>query len=128
MTVWSPVQIIVPGTIDPIAVQWGSSINGAKFGDTFTPIISASLVDHSIQVEGLFGSGTSVTLQGSNDATSTTTGNYHALTDPFSNTIAMGSAQIRQTTEVTSWIKPAVTAGDGNESLIITVAFRRSVR
>jgi len=55
MTFWIPVQIIVPGTIDPIAVQWGP---GAKFGDTFQPVISASLVDHSIQCEGSFGSGT----------------------------------------------------------------------
>ncbi len=127
MTVWSPVQITVPGTIDPISVQWGSA-GGAKFGDTFVPIISASLVDHSVQVEGTFGNGTIVQIQGSNDAISTTTGNYHALTDPYSNTISIGSAQIRQTTEITSWIKPSITAGDGNESLTITVAFRRSIR
>jgi len=127
LTLWAPVQITVPGTIDPISVQWGSP-GGAKFGDTFVPIISASLVDHSIQVEGTFGAGTIVQIQGSNDAISTTTGNYHALTDPYSSTINIGSAQIRQTTEITSWIKPSITAGDGNESLTITVAFRRSVR
>lgn len=125
MTVWTPNQITVSGTIDPIAVQWGP---GAVFGDTFVPIISASLVDHSIQVEGTFGNGTNIQIHGSNDATTTTTGHYHALTDPYSNTINIGSAQLRQTTEITSWIKPVITAGDGLESLTITVAFRRSVR
>ncbi|SRR5258706_2095442 len=125
MTFWIPVQIIVPGTIDPIAVQWGP---GAKFGDTFQPVISASLVDHSIQCEGSFGSGTVIQIQGSNDATTITNGNYHALTDPFSNTINIGTPSIRQTTEVTSWIKPAFTGGDGTENLTITVAFRRSVK
>ena len=125
MTVWVPVQIVIGNSIDPIAVQWGP---GAKFGDSFQPIISSSLVDHSIQVEGIFGAGTNVTIMGSNDATSTTNGNYHALTDPYSNTIAIGSAQIRQTTEVTAWIRPAITQGDSTENLTITVAFRRSVR
>lgn len=118
-------QIVVGNTIDPIAVQWGP---GAKFGDSFQPLLSASLVDHSIQVTGVFGAGTNIQIQGSNDATSTTNGNYYALTDPFSNTINMGSAQIRQTTECTSWIKPVITAGDGTENLTITVAFRRSIR
>src|SRR5258706_21673 len=61
MTLWVPVQIIVPGTIDPIAVQWGSP-GGAKFGDAFQPVLSASLVDHSIQCEGSFSSRTKRTL------------------------------------------------------------------
>jgi hypothetical protein len=110
--------------VDVIAIQWA----GAKFGDTFVPIISGSLVDHSIQVEGVFGAGTSVTLQGSNDATSASTGNYHALTDPYGTTIAINTASIKQSTEVTSWVKPAITAGDGTESLTVTVSVRRGYR
>jgi len=117
--------MITAGTVDVIAVQWGP---GAKSGDTFVPIISGSLVDHSIQVEGNFGVGTSVTLQGSNDAVSGTTGNYHSLTDPYGNTIAIQSASIKQSTEVTSWIKPAITSGDGSESLTITVSLRRTYK
>lgn len=85
-------------------------------------------MDHSVQVEGTFGVGTSVTLQGSNDATSSSTGNYHSLTDPYGNVVAITSAAIKQTTEITSWIKPAITAGDGTESLTITVAVRRGYR
>ncbi len=125
MTLWVPNQIVVGNNIDPIAVQWGP---GAQFGDTFVPIISSSLVDHSCQVEGQFGNGTNVQIHGSNDATTNSNGHYHPLTDPYSNTINIGSPQIRQTTEVTSWIRPAIVAGDGLESLTITVAFRRSVR
>jgi hypothetical protein len=125
MTVWSPNSITLPGSVDIIAIQWGP---GAKNGDTFTPIVSGSLVDHSIQVEGTFGVGTSVTLQGSNDAISTTTGNYHALTDPYGTTVAITSASIKQTTEVTAWVRPAITQGDGSENLTITVSVRRSYR
>jgi hypothetical protein len=115
---------ITLGSVDVIAVQWGP----AKFTDTFVPVVSGSLVDHSIQVEGTFGAGTSVTLAGSNDASSNTTGNYHALTDPYGTTIAITSAGIKQSTEITAWIKPIITAGDQSESLTITVAVRRSYR
>src|SRR5882672_9876422 len=103
---------ITTGGVDIIAVQW----TPMKFGDTAQPIISGALVDHSVQVEGTFGAGTNVQIQGSNDGQ-----NFHPLTDPFSNTINMGSAQIRQTTEITAWIKPDITAGDGLENLTITV-------
>lgn len=124
MTLFTYKSITAPGSVDVIAVQWGP----AKNGDTFVPLISGSLVDHSIQVEGTFGNGTSVTLQGSNDATSTTTGNYHALTDPYGTTIAITQAAIKQSTEVTAWVRPAITSGDGSESLTITVSVRRSYR
>lgn len=124
MTVWAPNPISI-NTVDIVAIQWGP---GAKNGDTFIPVISGSLVDHSIQVEGIFGSGTSVTLEGSNDAVSTTTGTYHPLTDPYGTTVAITSSGLKQTTEITAWIKPVITSGDGSESLTITVAVRRSYR
>lgn len=109
---------------DIIAMSWGPM----KFGDNCVPIVSGSLVDHSIQAEGTFGIGTSVTLLGSNDATTTTNGNYHALTDPYGTTINIQSPAIKQSTEVTAWIKPAITAGDGSESIVATVSIRRSYR
>src|SRR5258706_4000685 len=107
---------ITTGGVDIIAVQW----TPMKFGDTAQPIVSGALVDHSIQCEGLFGAGTNIQIQGSNDGQ-----NYHALTDPYSNTINMGSAQLRQTTEDTVWIKPVISAGDGTANLTITVCIRR---
>lgn len=110
---------ITSGSVDLIGISWGPM----KFGDVAVPIISGSIVDHSIQVEGTFGAGTSVTLSGSNDGQ-----NYHALTDPYGTTVAINTAAIKQTTEVTSWIKPAITAGDGTESLTITVSVRRGYR
>lgn len=125
MTVWPATPVSV-NTVDVISIQWGQG--AAKFGDTFIPVVSGSLVDHSIQCEGTFGSGTSVTLSGSNDATSTTTGTYHALTDPYGTVINITSSALKQSTEVTSWIKPQITAGDGTEALTITVAVRRSYK
>jgi hypothetical protein len=105
-------------------IQWGP----AKFGDTFLPVARGDIVDRSIQVEGTFGAGTNVNIQGSNDATTTTNGNYHNLHDPFSNVIIFTSAGLNQVTEVTAWMKPNIPSGDATESLTITVCARRSFR
>src|SRR6266853_2150575 len=105
MTVWVPNQLTIGSVLDPLAIQRGP---GAAFGDIFQPIVLG--VDHSVQCEGTFSGTTNIQIHGSNDATTTTNGQYHALTDPYSNTINMGSAQIRQTTEVTVWIKPVISS------------------
>ncbi len=43
MSVIAPVAI-TSGTVDVIAISWPN----AKFGDTFVPIVSGSLVDHNV--------------------------------------------------------------------------------
>jgi hypothetical protein len=97
-------------------------------GDTCVPVARGDIVDRSIQVEGTFTNAASVSIQGSNDATSTTNGNYHALHDPFSNVIAFTSAGLSQIEEVTAWMKPVLVNGDVGTSLTITIAARMSLR
>lgn len=118
MTVWQWSQV---GDEQNLQVyQWGPGITQ---GDTMVPVGRGDLVDRSIQVEGTFGAGGTVALQGSNDGT-----NYHTLHDPFNNQITVTSASITQVTEITAWMKPVLTGGDGTTSLTITICVRRSFR
>lgn len=77
--------------------------------------------DRSVQVTGTFGAGGSVRLQGSNDGS-----NWAALTDPQGNDLNITSAKIEAITEITRYIRPLVTAGDGTTSLVVTVFARKT--
>jgi hypothetical protein len=57
-----------------------------------------------------------VRLEGSNDGT-----NYAALTDPQGNALDITTAKVEQIMELTRYIRPRVTAGDGTTSLTVTV-------
>jgi len=126
MALISPTPLAIPGTdlVDLHIYQWGPM----KFGDTCVPVARGDIVDRSIQASGTFGAGTVCNIQGSNDATSTTTGSYFNLHDPFSNIISMTAAGLAQVTEVTAWMKPAISSGDGNESITFTIVSRRSLK
>lgn len=89
---------------------------GLLNGDTGAPLILGIYGDVSVQISGTFGTGGSVTLQGSNDGT-----NWIALTDPQGNAITKTAASIEQFLERTRYIRPSVTAGDGTTSLTVTV-------
>lgn len=118
---------IIPSGFDQVnlhIIQW----QNAAYGDTFVPVARGDIVDRSVQVSGTFGTGTVVNVVGSNDATSTTNGNYYDLHDPFSNVIAMSTAGLSQILEVTAWIAPDISAGDGTESLTITICARMSLK
>jgi hypothetical protein len=112
------------GGIDAVVITW----TGIGNGSTGKPVKRPALADKTIQVEGTFGAGGSATLEGSNDSTIGTDGNFHALTDPQGNTIAIAAPGIKQVTEATLWIQPHVTAGDVTTSLNVTVVARRTLR
>jgi hypothetical protein len=123
------------GGIDAVIMQW----TGMQNGDTGTAVKRPDLVDRSIQAEGTFGAGGSVTLEGSNDSSfgvgdgSASGGNFRGLTRPDGNAIALvggggANQNISQVQEAASWIRPHVTAGDGTTSLTVTVCARRSLR
>lgn len=89
----------------------------------------SAFVDRTFQVEGTFGAGGSVAVQGSNaDDDTGSVGTYRALTDPQGTTIAVTSAGIKQVTEACANMRPAVTAGDGTTSLTVTAFIRRAMR
>lgn len=129
-------SVIGHGDIDGFQVTWGPMQNGdvgIGVGNTIGTgqgAISvagggfyAGFADKSIQVEGTFGAGGSVALEGTNDGN---TGHFRALTDPQGNTVAMTSAGIKALTEAVIWVRPHVTAGDGTTSLTVTMFFRKT--
>jgi hypothetical protein len=110
------------GGIDAVIIQWtlGDS-------DTATPVQLPSPADRTVQVEGTFGGATMV-LQGSNDSTTGSDGNYHTLNDPLGAAISVAAAgAIKQVMEVTRWMKPSTSGGSGS-SLTMTICARRTLR
>lgn len=79
----------------------------------------------SIQFEGTFGAGGTIVLQGSNEATPT---NWQTLSDVQGNDISKTSADLEQCQDVSRWVRPKVTAGDGTTSLTATMILVRRGR
>lgn len=90
-------------------------------GDTGQPVEMPGFADRSIQVEGTFGAGGNLRIQGSNSGA-----NYATLTDPQGNDLNITAAKIEQISEVVRWMRPNVTAGDGTTSLTVTLLVRRN--
>jgi hypothetical protein len=69
--------------------------------------------DRTVQVNGTFGTGGSVTIQGSNDDGA----NWVTLTDPLGNALTFTTAGLKAIGGVPNKIRPSVTAGDGTTSI-----------
>jgi hypothetical protein len=78
-------------------------------GDDGSPLEAHDHADRSVQVIGTFGSGGTLVLEGSNDGT-----NWVTLTDPQGNDVSFTAAGIEQVQEITRYMRPNCTAGDGN--------------
>ncbi len=76
--------------------------------------------DRSVQVLGTFGTGGSLRIEGSNDGST-----YAVLTDPQGNALDFTTAKIETVMELTRYIRPRITAGDGTTSLTCVVLMRR---
>jgi hypothetical protein len=76
--------------------------------------------DRSVQVTGTFGTGGSVRIEGSNDGT-----NYAVLTDPQGNALDITTAKIEAVMELTRYIRPRITAGDGTTSLTVSMLVKK---
>lgn len=114
--------------ITPIAVESLTGVrmflwDGLLNGDTGAPLSLPDYADLTVTVEGTFGVGGSITLQGSNDGT-----NYYALTDPQGNAITKTAAGIEAVTETPRYFRPNVTAGDGTTDLECRILARRGSR
>lgn len=88
-------------------------------GDDGTPVEMPDMPDRSIQVTGTF-SGSTVTIQGSNDASSPT--NWFTLTAPSGLPLTFTAAGLSQVLEITNFVRPVVTAGTGSAFLVRMVA------
>ena len=98
-------------------VQWAGMTNGA----VGVPVNLVEFSDRSVQVEGTFGVGGNVAVQGSNDLV-----NYELLRDPSSTVLNLTAVGLHGILELSGAIRPVVTAGDGTTSLTVTMVFRRT--
>lgn len=119
MAVIAPAITELPGD-DAVRVVWASMANG----DVGGPVERLRFPDRSVQVVGTFGAGGNCRIQGSNEASPT---NYATLTDPQGNALDFTAAAIELVTEMTSSIRPNVTAGDGTTNLTVTMIARRNL-
>lgn len=94
---------------------------GLDLDDSGIPIECVGYADRTVQVTGTFGTGGSVTIQGSNDKT-----NWFALTDPQGNAITKTAAGLELIMEAPLYLRPIVTAGDGTTSLTVSILCRRT--
>lgn len=99
-------------------VVWSGLLNG----DYGSPFSGYDWADASVAFTGTFGTGGSITLQGSNDGV-----NWFPLTDPQGNAITKTAAALEQISERTRFIRPIVTAGDGTTNLAATLWSGRSI-
>ncbi len=108
-----------PGEVftgETLAVSWVDLANG----DDGAYITYGSFADRSIQVQGTFGAGGTLLVEGSNDGT-----NFHTLTTPLGTALSITAAGIYMIAEPVKYIRPRVSAGDGTTELTATL-FARS--
>ena len=97
-------------------IAWQTLSNG----DNGAAVRMVGSPDRSIQVEGVFGVGGTVLIEGSNDGV-----NYRTLQDPGGNPLSLTSAQIVAILPITAYTRPRVSAGDGTTALVVTLLVRR---
>ncbi len=100
-------------------IKW----TGLANGDTGQPVQLPHSPDKSVQIYGTFGSGGSVTLEGSNDLLADTP-TYGTLHTNDLSTLTFGAAGIACIIENTNLIRPNVTAGDETTELTIIICIK----
>lgn len=96
-------------------VTWTPLANG----DSGSAIEMGRHADKSVQILGTFGSGGTVVFQGSNDGT-----NWVTLNNLQGTALSVTSATIKGVAEMTRYVRPSVTAGDGTTSITVVMAAR----
>ena len=97
-------------------IKWTPLVNG----DVGAPVSGPGWADRAFQIEGTFGAGGTVLVEGSNDGT-----NYRTLNDPFGNPLSITAVGIYQLTQDALFMRPHVSAGDGTTSITITALLAR---
>lgn len=115
------IRSVLNTSISPKArlATWTGLLNG----DTGEPFLYSDYGgDASVEVQGTFGVGGSITLEGSNNGVT-----FYAMTDPQGNAITKTAAGIETAEEAPLYIRPNVTAGDGTTTLQCRVLCRKAV-
>jgi hypothetical protein len=98
--------------------QWTGLLNG----DTGDWVGEPDYCLRTFQVFGTFGSGGSVSIDGSNDQTPT---NYAVLSNWQGTALTTNAATFLTSRDLPMWVRPRVTAGDGTTNLTVTMAAHR---
>ena len=116
------VPTVKQGTVDNslVYVTWTGLLNG----DDGTPIQGSEwATDRSVQFTGTLGVGGTVVFEGTNEETPE---NWVTLTDPQGNNISKTAIPaLEAVQEVTRWVRPRVTAGDGTTNFTVNMLVRR---
>jgi hypothetical protein len=118
MAVVAATVVTLPDTVDErgmVKIIWSGLANG----DTGAPVACGRFADRSVQVKGTFGASGSVSIQGSLDADGS--GTFDTLVDQSDNNLTITTAKIESVQQLTQYIRPNVTAGDGTTSLTVTL-------
>ena len=102
-------------TLSTTTVKW----TGMTTGDVGAGVAYSDYRDRTVQILGTFG-GATVTIEGSNDGGTT----WATLTDQGGNNLTFTAAGIKHVQQLTEYIRPTVTAGDGTTALTVYVFFR----
>jgi hypothetical protein len=96
-------------------VTWSGLLNG-DYGEAVELAVYA---DRSVQITGTFGAGGTCVIQGSNDGT-----NWATLADPQGNLLSHTDTKIEAILELTRYLRPYVSGGDGTTNLTATMVAR----
>lgn len=112
---------------DAHVITWAALTTTNNYG---SPVSMVGAADRSVQMTGTVGTGGVVTMYGSNiaDPNLANDDDWAALNDPNGNSLALNALKIEQILEITRWIRPKITAGDGATSLNISLLLRRAHR
>ena len=99
-------------------------------GDTGTPFQMPTSSDRSVHMFGTFGVGGSVTMQVSNEAQNvdTSVAQFASAHDPQGAVLTITTTNnIKEVAEVSRWIRPTCTLGDGTTSITVSMMARKAV-
>src|SRR5271166_1884646 len=118
MTIWTPAWTPI-GNNDGYVIQWGPMLQGdtALAINEFSNVVG--FADRSVQAEGVFGAGGSVSFAGSNDGI-----NFEILNDASSVPLTFNTGKIRVVLEATRQVKPILAGGDGTTAVTVTLFVR----
>lgn len=101
---------------DVVKVVWAALANG----DSGTPVDLTQFSDRSVQIAGTLGAGGTIKIEGSNDGVT-----YYTLNDAFGNALSLTALSLKSVAEITTWIRPRASAGDGTTAIVVTLITRR---
>jgi hypothetical protein len=117
MATVNPTTTTIEGDGSVVKHTWSTLTSTNTDG---APAKWSQFADRSVQMSGTWG-GATVTLQGSNDGLV-----WFTLGDPQANGIAKTSNALEQVLEMTHYVRPLLTGGDGTTAVSVILMMRRA--